>query len=246
MTYASFLLFFLVLPSVGLVFLGFRKTKNMPSARQSLRHHWVGIAILAVIAFVWTTPWDNFLIAKGVWASPADRVIGTLGYVPLEEYAFFLLMPIFNGSLCFLLLDPRRSIRGGRVSPAGHARLAVTLVALILLLAGLMLFQTEPGFYLGSILLWFTPPLLIQWLYDPVALGRHAGLVALATLLPTAYFAVADSFAIADGIWTIAERTSTGIGIAVLPVEELIFFFVTSLLLAQGLVLWHSLDRRTR
>ena len=65
--------------------------------------------------------------------------------------------------------------------------------------------------------------------------------LAITTLVPTLYFSLADTWAINEGIWTIHEATRTGWEIGSLPFEEAFFFFITSLLLSQGLILWHSL-----
>jgi lycopene cyclase domain-containing protein len=48
-------------------------------------------AILATVAFVWTTPWDNYLVKSGVWGyGNNDRVLYVIGFVPVEEYCFFI------------------------------------------------------------------------------------------------------------------------------------------------------------
>lgn len=206
-----------------------------------VRHHLTGVAILTLIAFVWTTPWDNYLIFRGVWDSPPDRILGRIGYVPLEEYAFFILMPFFNGAVLLLLLAHRKEPpRPCHSSRQGLRVLALTVAAL-LTSGGVLALVFPSGTYLGLILVWFTPPLLIQWFFDPVVLIRGRKIVLAGTLIPSIYFGLADSFAIGSGIWEISSTLTTGVKIFNLPLEELLFFVVTSLLLAQGLVLWHSL-----
>lgn len=241
MTYAEFLLWFLVIP--GLVMAGvaawLRKTGRFPQADS--RRHWRGVGILAVIAFVWTTPWDNYLIARGVWDSPPDRILGRIGYVPLEEYAFFLLMPVFNGALIGLLMHRFPAASGTSKLRQPRQRAIAAVIAAILFACGLHALRQESGTYLGLILVWFTPPLLVQWLFDPGALLRGKHIVFWGTFLPSVYFSVADHHAIRSGIWVISEQRTTGAGLPGLPFEEILFFATTSLLLAQGLVLWHSL-----
>ena len=243
MTYAAFLLLFLVLPSAVLIAAAAWLRSRGHPGQVDVKGHWIGVGILALIAFVWTTPWDNFLIATGVWDSPADRILFRVGYVPIEEYAFFLLMPVFNGAIFLLLLTWRAT----RVAASTwrkkqmKQRMIVFFGGALLLLGGWSLLQDPGGTYLGLILVWFTPPLMIQWLFDPDGLLRESGLVATGTLLPLLYFGLADQFAISRGIWEISEAYTTGYGLPNLPIEEFIFFGVTSLLLAQGLVLWHGI-----
>lgn len=245
MSYLSFLLYFILAPT-GVLALAFaieQKRKNLrwpPLAR-----HWLGTLILALIAIVWTTPWDNAIVARGVWSYGVDRVIGTIGVVPIEEYAFMVLMPFLNAAALAWLM------RGNVIGPTRwrvpqpRARKAVLLLATAVGGAGLLLLQFESGIYLGAILIWFTPPLTLQACFDPSTLRRCWRIVAVGTLLPTLYLSAADAYAIGQGIWTIHPETRTGLGIGTLPFEEILFFFATSLLIAQGLVLWHSLPAKT-
>lgn len=243
MTYAEFLLIFLILPTILLfgVTAWFRRRSG--SRRVDLKYHWRGVALLALIAFFWTTPWDNYLISIGVWDSPADRIFFRVGYVPIEEYAFFVLMPIFNGAIFFLLLNCSgwTATKSTWSEKQVKQRIALLLGGTLLLFGGWRLLQNPPGVYLGLILVWFTPPLMIQWLFDPTCLFRGRWIVATGTFPPLLYFGLADQFAIRQGIWNISEAHTNGYGLPNLPLEEIIFFGVTSLLLAQGLVLWHSL-----
>lgn len=95
MTYSLFLILFVILPTVVLFFL----------MRRTIRWRHVGLlAILATIAVVYTTPWDNYLVATGVWYYDPKLVMGiTLGYVPIEEYTFFILQTFMSGMFALLL-----------------------------------------------------------------------------------------------------------------------------------------------
>jgi len=244
MSYCLFLVVFLLLPIgvMATVIVGMHRKHRLRNI--NLRRHFLGIAILALIAFVWTTPWDNFLIAIGVWDSPPQRILARIGYVPIEEYAFFILMPVFNGCLILFLSNHPSPHTSSPRSQQRTARIALAMLSALLMVAGFLAITTKPGTYLGLIILWFTPPLLIQWAFDPATLWREKSTVILGTAIPTLYFGLADQFAISDGIWEISSILTTGIKIAQVPIEEIIFFATTSLLLAQGLVLWHSLERR--
>lgn len=88
MTYLTFHLIFTLPPILVLLAL-----RRRPWTRAD---RWTAAA-LPLLALIYTTPWDNMLIQKGVWSYGPDQVIGTTGYVPIEEYAFFLLQPILTG-----------------------------------------------------------------------------------------------------------------------------------------------------
>jgi lycopene cyclase domain-containing protein len=241
-TYFAFLLVFVVPPTLVLVALMLRR----PPGRIDLRRHWIGTGILILIALVWTTPWDNYLVANRIWTYGPDRVVGTVWFVPIEEYVFIVLEPILIASLLALLLPPgiAGSSRWRNGQPA--LRSLALLVGIGATLAGLLGLRADPTTYLGLILVWFVPPVLIQWLFDPATLVRHARTVLLGTFIPAGYLTLADSFALRDGIWNISAETVTGITLGNVPLEEFVFFAVTSLLVAQGLVLWHSLPVRPR
>ena len=80
--------------------------------------------------------------------------------------------------------------------------------------------------------------------FDPQVLIHKIDVLLPATLLPTLYFSLVDAFAIRAGIWTTCCHLKGGWEFGSLPFEEAFFFLIVSLLLAQGLILWHSLLRR--
>ena len=84
---------------------------------------WRWFWALPVTAFVYTTPWDNFLVFREVWSYPPDRVLGRVGYVPYEEYAFFVLQTLISGLLLLLLM------RRTGATPAVCARPALARAA---------------------------------------------------------------------------------------------------------------------
>ena len=70
------------------------------------------VAVLAIIALVYTTPWDNAIVAMGVWSYDPSLIGGiVLGVVPLEEYLLFLLQTILSGLILLALM------RGSRTAP---------------------------------------------------------------------------------------------------------------------------------
>jgi lycopene cyclase domain-containing protein len=91
-TYAAFLALFLV-PPIALLTLRVRPGRRLLGA----------LGVTALLAVVYTGPWDAAIIAEGVWSYPPGRVIGpTVGGVPLEEYAFFVLQTAMTGLLTAL------------------------------------------------------------------------------------------------------------------------------------------------
>jgi len=112
MTYAQFLLVFLVVPIALLLVLVRGRLRG--------RHRWA-CALVCALAFVYTSPWDNHAAKTGLWTfdpafAPPSHF---LFYLPWEEYAFYFAQGIL---MCLLLvgLAPRlRSRSGGQGGEGG-------------------------------------------------------------------------------------------------------------------------------
>lgn len=50
--------------------------------------------IIPLIFFVIGIAWDSFAVARGHWSFNMDKLLGIkIGYLPIEEYLFFLIIP---------------------------------------------------------------------------------------------------------------------------------------------------------
>ncbi len=95
MSYSLFLILFVGLPLLGMFF----------TMREHLRRPHVTMLLgAATLAVVYTTPWDNYLVATRVWYYDPRLVLNIqLGFVPLEEYLFFILQTLLTGLFVFWL-----------------------------------------------------------------------------------------------------------------------------------------------
>ena len=290
MTYGQFLVVFLLLPIAGLAFLMLRagRQKRMDQKRLQGVNRWWLLTGLVILAIVYTIPWDNHLIAEGVWWYNSSLLSGVmLGHIPLEEVLFFPLQTILIG-LWTLWLMPRLAgdvhgatsgdgapdgagMETGRVTLDGAwkvdisdsgvqrrtaarangsiirwiaviASIAIWLVALLVLLQA-----WGQATYLGWELVWALPPLTLQLGLGADLLWRRRRLLLAALLPVVAYLGAADALAIHTGIWTIAPRWSLGALVGgALPLEELIFFLLTSTLVIGGLIVGAAPEARQR
>ena len=231
MTYLQFLVVFQLVPLAILAVPVARALRQRPS-------NGAGLAALVVAAYVWTTPWDNYLVATGVWEYGPQRVIGTLWYVPVEEYAFFGLQTLLVGGVVLLAL--RRTGELAPSPPTARARLTTVMGWLAVAAAAAALTLVEPLRYLGLIVSWLAVPMAAQWWYGGRWLAQRLRAVWVPVAAVIAYLWLADAYAIADGIWTISDRFTTGIAVGPLPLEEAVFFAGTTLLVVQGLILFTS------
>jgi lycopene cyclase domain-containing protein len=233
LTYLQFHLLFVLPPLVALAL-----TTPFPTPGRRYAAP-AGLGLLVAIAVVYTTPWDNHLIATGVWSYGEGTVLARIWHAPVEEYLFFVLQPLVTGLwLCRL---PTRAERPFGID-LGYRALGLLGGGLVAGL-GLSLFA-DSTYYLGTLLVWAAPVLAIQWGFGWPVLWDLRRTLAVGVLVPSAYFWVADRIAIELGVWTFDEAFMTGIELLGLPIEELLFFLLTNLFVVQGLLLfWWVTDR---
>jgi lycopene cyclase domain-containing protein len=163
-------------------------------------------------------------------------VLGTIGYVPIEEYLFFVLQPLLTGLVFYHFysrLQPSKEEISSFPSWGGFVAFsALTALGVISLLWG-----SHNNLYLGLVLTWSCPLLAGMWLYGGEVLWAHRRILFYAVGLSTLYLWAADAIAIHLGIWTISEDATLGLKVGSLPLEEALFFLVTNLLVTKGILL---------
>lgn len=190
-----------------------------------------GTALLALVALVYTFPWDAQLIRIGVWEY-GSTLVGRIGVVPYEELLFIGTQTVLTGLWTTFVAMP-----DGRGSITRRQRLVGVLAGGLVGVTGLAALSVLAGTYLGAILVWASPVLALQWGFGWSVLVQQRRSVAVALSVPTAYLWAVDRLAIGLGLWTFSPERTTGIALLGLPIEEMLFFLVTNAFLVQGLVL---------
>jgi len=242
MTYFGFLLHFLVIPILvffAITYLDNKQNNRINGFRQG-PPVWMGIAVHVLLAVAYTTPWDNYLVATGVWYYNPQLVTGVvLGYVPIEEYTFFVLETILAGLWWGFLIRrlPPPSTRFTSNKTLVYLSTCV-LLALWLIFAYLFFFGGVEWTYLSIILFWALPPIMIQILFGADILWHYRRLVFWSIFIPGLYLSLMDILALKDTTWSISPAQTTGIlFFGILPLEEIVFFFVTNALITFGMTL---------
>jgi lycopene cyclase domain-containing protein len=209
---------------------------------------WVGeegaaVAWVLLAVMVFTSPWDNLAAKWGIWGFPREKYSRKIGYLPVEEYAFFLAQSL-NVILAIraLLFRFPSWVTGEEVVPtsATWVLLAASVFPLVLVGVQLRRWRQRAGARVNYLLHlgWFLPVIYMQWVLAPTLFWVHAGLLALVTGGFGVYYTLADLVAVRGGTWHFDEKQITGVKLAgVLPWEEIAFFFLTSLLVAQSYLL---------
>lgn len=257
MTYAQLLLIFVVLPTAALTALvvwDWRRARGAVEGAPGSAGRWpalVSLLILIAVATVYTFPWDDHLIALGVWWYRPSLIDGVfLDHVPLEELFFFPLQTLLVG-MWFIWLAPHvaQVEAGDGAARGGVGRLAIGALGALVWLAALaaLVAGWRRGTYLGWEVAWAAPPIILQTLVGGDILWRRRWLVLSGVLPVTLYLCCVDALAISTGIWAINPRQSVAFLIGgALPLEEMVFFLVTTTLVGFGVVLGSSLDMRRR
>jgi lycopene cyclase domain-containing protein len=241
-TYFGLLAQFVVIP---LVLVGGLTLYDVAYRRKALpdRLHglpaWLVLIAHVIVALIYTTPWDNYLVATRVWWYDPQLVTGiTIGWVPIEEYTFFVLQTLLTG--LWLLWLARRLTSPKDAPPRPRLRwVSASVTSLVWLASAVgLLSGWKPGVYLTIQLTWALPPIIFQLAFGADILWRYRGLVLLALVPATLYLSAVDAVAIDAGTWTIDPAQSLEIYLGgVLPLEEFTFFLVTNTLVAFGMTL---------
>ncbi|EKG11672.1 Squalene/phytoene synthase [Macrophomina phaseolina MS6] len=210
------------------------------------------IVFLVTIAVVSTIPWDSYLIRTRVWTYPAHVIVGPkLFDIPAEEIFFFVIQT-YNTSLLYLLLSkpvffPAYLRCEGVNGEASHKkdsawrkcqRAGQAVLALGIALSLRMVQLGGRGTYIGLIMLWAFPFLLLLWsLAYQFILGIPTSSSMWPIAIPTLYLWIVDTLALRRGTWVIETGTKLGFHLwPGLEIEEALFFLTTNTLIVFGLI----------
>ncbi|KAI8143956.1 Lycopene beta-cyclase [Fennellomyces sp. T-0311] len=194
-------------------------------------------AFLTIMAFVTASIWDNYIVYHRAWWYCPSCVTAVIGYVPLEEYMFFVIMSLMTVAFTNLIMRwhlPSVFIKPD--APVFKSMLIRYLPIAALLSIGFRAWNTavpDTRLFYGSCILWYTFPVLaLLWFGAGEYICRRYAAVLISIVLPTIYLCWVDKVAIAAGTWHISLRTSTGVMVAPsLPLEEFMFFSLINVVL---------------
>jgi lycopene cyclase domain-containing protein len=212
------------------------------------RYHWwgselaaLGWVLLAVMVF--TTPWDNLAAKWGIWGFPRGKYSLRIGYLPVEEYAFFILQTVNVIMTVRALLHYFPALRTWEIAVIDtwtYMCLVASIIPWMVIAWQLQQWRDKKGPCVNYAihLAWFLPVIYIQWIVAPPLFWGHIGLLSGIMIGFGTYYTLADLAAVKGGTWFFDEKQITGIKLSgILPWEEVAFFFLTSLLVAQSYLL---------
>ncbi|KAF7726622.1 hypothetical protein EC973_008586 [Apophysomyces ossiformis] len=189
------------------------------------------------MAFGTATPWDNYIVYHRAWSYCPNCVVAVIGYVPLEEYMFFVIMTVTTVTFTNLIM--RWHLPSTFIVPDAPVfkSMCIRYLPIVAFLgigakAWLVTAPETHRFYAACILWYACPVLGLLWFGSGEYICRRWPGVLTSILVPTAFLCWVDQIAIGAGTWHISLRTSTGLMVARhLPLEEFMFFFLINTVL---------------
>lgn len=209
----------------------------------------LSMGVLCLIVVVFTYPWDSWAVRRGVWEFPDERLLRRIGVLPIEEIAFFVLQTLQVACLTLAFLRWGFSAHSGpAIIDSGRliwAGLTLLIPALIHALSRGARKRRPELTYAWHLGVWFIPLIAAQWVFAFDVLASCVGAIAASTMIIGTLLSLADVWAVKHGIWFFDERQILGWKVlGILPLEEVAFFYLTSLLVAQSIVLFIPVSLR--
>lgn len=196
------------------------------------------IVFISTLAFIYTTPWDNYIIYNEAWTYSPDRVLAVIGYVPIEEYMFFVIQTVITllwTLLCVRWSTPCLNFNYDKQSYQLIRWIPIMFLSIVTAIGYTLMVPTQHTFYLGCILFWVSPVLILMWYGGGNFFVKKITPSTVAILVPTLYLCWVDQICLKNNVWHISEATSINVFIAdQLPLEEALFFFITNALIVLG------------
>lgn len=226
LTYIDFHLIY-TLPIVGLLLLITRPFIN--------RSEIFKIALISAIAFVYTTPWDNYIIYRGAWMYPPERILAFIGLVPIEEYMFFIIQTLLTSLwtlLCVRWSTPCLNFNYDKRSYQLIRWVPIAFLTVVTIVGYKIAIPGQATFYLGCILWWVSPVIMFLWYGAGHFFVKKIIPSTIAIVVPTLYLCWIDQVALKENVWIINEKTSLNIfAIEDLPIEEAFFFLIVNVII---------------
>jgi putative membrane protein len=203
----------------------------------------VSMLVLCVIVVVFTYPWDSWAVKRGVWDFPDDRLIMRIGVLPVEEIFFFVVQTLQVSLLTLALLRwvPSEAAGSMILETSGLVSAGLIVLAALIVHRFTKTWRARRSdlTYAWHLGVWFVPLIAAQWMFASSILTACGVPIAVASLTIGTILSLADVWAVRRGIWFFDERQVTGLKFGgILPWEEVAFFYLTSLLVAQSIVLF--------
>ncbi|GAA3815007.1 hypothetical protein GCM10023083_56440 [Streptomyces phyllanthi] len=244
MSYVVLLLLFLVVPTLLLGTAVARRVAHEPALRPALRRTLPVVVLLVPVSAGWSAPWDQWMIDRGIFVYPPEKVVGWIARIPVEDLLLFACQGLFVGlwALLFVGRLPSSDIRPDRARAA-----MLSTVGLIVAVTVAIASSGSPhATYTMSILVWFGPLILVQLVAGTGALLARWRLWLVTIVPATLWLWLLELVAIRQDIWWIDPARSVGWRPFGLPAEDLLIFLVGNVLVVHTVLFLDDPAMRAR
>lgn len=193
------------------------------------------ISFISIIAFLYTTPWDNYVIYCDTWKYSSDRVVAVIGYAPIEEYMFFIIQTVLTSLwalLCVRWSTPCLNFNYDKRSYQLIRWVPITIFTMAMIVGYKLAIPGQGTFYIGCILCWVFPAIIFMWYGGGNFFVKKIIPSTFAIVVPSLYLSWIDQLALKESVWHINEKTSLNIFVVEdLPIEEAFFFFIVNFII---------------
>jgi 15-cis-phytoene synthase / lycopene beta-cyclase len=201
------------------------------------------IGCITTAAVLYSVPLYNYYVYNGVKTYSPESVLAVIGNVPVEEYMLVVVQSVLTSlwaSMFVLWSTPCLNFNYDKRSYQLIRWLPITLLSTVTAAGYTMVVSAQDKFYLGCILLWASPAIMIMW--------YGAGNFFVKKIIPSSIAIAGPTLYMCWIHWTTAKNHNDS---GVLALEELLFFFVTNLMVvlagscydkAYGMIVTYSLD----
>lgn len=190
------------------------------------------IAFICAVALVYTTPCYNYNILNGARTYSPGRVLAFAGNVPVEEYVSVVLHTVLTSLWAVLCLRWKFPFLNFNHDKRTYQSIRWVPILLLSVTAATGYAMAVPGrqtFYLGNILCWASPVVMLMWYGAGNYFVKNIRLSSVAIAIPAAYLLWVNRIALKEDVWHTNKTTSLNVTVAGgLPLEEALFTFVTT------------------
>ena len=192
--------------------------------------------VIAVMAVIFSTVWDNIIASKGVWTFQASTMVGTAGHIPYEEYFWFIDHTLIASVWTLSLWSTRKTRSLPPTDPAKGIRIAGTAACLLLTIIGAVMVMFDSTFFLGIILIFMLPVIGYLWWIGGHLFMQQLRELILGVSVVSIYVLILDSWAVREGVWAFSETYTTGIKLMGVTLEQLGIYSLTTCLVAPSVL----------
>ncbi|XP_022173194.1 bifunctional lycopene cyclase/phytoene synthase-like [Myzus persicae] len=190
------------------------------------------IAFISIVALLYTSLCYNYSILNGARTYSPEQISASIGNVPVEEYMSVVLQVVLVSLwayLCVRWKTPCMNFNHDKESYHTIRWMPIIFLSLTTAIGYGMAVPGRETFYLGSIMCWASPVIMLMWYGAGNYFMKHLIPSSFAIVVPTLYLLWINRLALKENVWHLNESTSLNLFIANgVPLEEALFTFITT------------------